>query len=397
MNSPKKGVPSNFTVSYKQIDSPAILRFSPNYNREGSAGGFGATERWGTPSEEFDPDVLANEHKDASIVSSDTISQGQKSLGVQYGRLKTSLKKGIKNVVGLLGHKHADSLDEKATSISPDRLLGPPYKSDEESTSTIDTSSSSITLPNLPAAETPAFTSTEALEQPTMPTSTTLFSQSNFNIHLLKLFGLFLVVLSCLTWLSLRWRDPRRQVDWAARREERRTKRMYRRAARQQALRNWVWNFRLKYGLAPRAAISWDEKRTRVLKQEAVLEDVMGADIRALRRAHSVVSQITAAEEGRNAFEYEAEGPGRRRSVSTLPGYESEGSQPPSYDDAGASIECTTVVDNFQFTHAETEYTTDSSVISTSPRLSRDGTYSDLDEKFDSISLEAGNLAGSGL
>ena len=64
--------------------------------------------------------------------------------------------------------------------------------------------------------------------------------------------------------------------------------------------------------------------------------------------------------------------------MSTLPGYESEGSQPPPYAfDEGrrASV---------------VEFTSDSSVVSTSPRISRDGTSSDFEEKIEDINLESG-------
>ena len=178
---------------------------------------------------------------------------------------------------------------------------------------------------------------------------------------------------------------------------------MYRRAAQKQAIRNWLRSvhirtktFLLSYGLASQAAFSWDEKRTRVLAQEAILEDVMVDDIRALRNAHRVVSSITAAEEGRHGFVYQSEGSERQRSVSTLPGYESEGSQPPSYDDAGESFEEIIVVNGLQYNNVDAEFNSNSSVISTSPRISRDGTNSDFDEKFEQISLEANGLAGSG-
>lgn len=176
---------------------------------------------------------------------------------------------------------------------------------------------------------------------------------------------------------------------------------MYRRAAQKQAFENWLRSvhlkvkaLRFKYGIAPQAAISWDEKRTRVIAQEAVLEDVMADDIRALRNAHRVVSSITAAEEGRHDFVYEGAGSERRRSISTL--YESEGSLPPSYDDTGNNFDGSTVVHRLQYTPIDAEFTSDSSVISTSPRISRDGTNSEFDEKFEQISLEASGPAGPG-
>ncbi len=104
-----------------------------------------------------------------------------------------------------------------------------------------------------------------------------------------------------------------------------------------------------------------------------MLEAVCQEDIRHLRAAtrprragEGGTNSIAAAEEGRNTFPYDSDSeggsssPARRlrstsgRSVSTLPGYESEGTQPPGY----AGVE---------------DMTPDSSVVSTSPRISRDG------------------------
>ena len=113
----------------------------------------------------------------------------------------------------------------------------------------------------------------------------------------------------------------------------------------------------------------------------------MTEDIRVLRNAHRVVSNVTAAEEGINAFTYESSSSERRRSVSTLPGYGSDASQPPTYDDIEEDFDSVPVADGFRFRRTETEFHSDSSVISTSPRISRDGTNSDFDEKIEPISL----------
>ena len=396
-----------FTVSYKQIGRPAILRFFPSYYTNDVALDPLLAEQWRRPSVDFDPDIIANAGKDGTV-SHGLLSQGQKSLGAELFSIKTALKKGIKKVASIWCHKSKGKPSEtqaasiEDSKIPSDRLLGPaplPYKGPVSATEISDSTS---TTPSLSAAETRSLTSTGSLQASANPTSLSLSSQPNNSIHLLKLFGLGLITLSCVAWLLLRCRDPRRRVDCAARREERRTKRMYRRAAQKQALQNWLRNFhlkvkavRFKYGFAPQATLSWDEKRIRAIAQEAVLEDAMADDIRALRNAHRVVSSITAAEEGRHDFVYEAEGSERRRSVSTLPGYESEGSLPPSYDDAGDSFGGTTVVDGYQFSPVDAEFTSNSSVISTSPRISRDGTNSDFDEKFEQISLEASGPAGS--
>ena len=396
-----------FTVSYKQIGRPAILRFSPSYYVNDVALDPLLAEQWRRPSVDFDPDIIANAGNDGSL-SRGLLSQSQKGLGAELSSIKTALTKGIKKVAGIWCHKSKGKPSEvqaasiESSKIPSDRLLGPPPLPYKGPVSATEISDSTSTTPSLSAAETRSLTSTGSLQASTNPTALSLPSQPNINIHLLKVFGLGLITLSCVTWLLLRCRDPRRRVDCAARREERRTKRMYRRAAQKQALQNWLRNFHLKvkalrfrYGFAPRAALSWDEKRIRAIAQEAVLEDAIADDIRALRNANRVVSSITAAEEGRHDFVYEAEGSERRRSVSTLPGYESEGSLPPSYDDAGDRFEGTTVVDGYQFSPVDAEFTSNSSIISTSPRISRDGTNSDFDEKFEQISLEASGLAGS--
>lgn len=398
-----------FTVSYKQVGHPAILRFSPEYHAANFALEPALANQWRTPSVNFDADVVAKQGNHDSF-EYDILSQGQKGLGAELSAIKSSLKKGIKKVASIWCHKSKempgkvkfDSME--GPRISFDRLLEPVLLPVEESLSTTEASDSTSTTPNFAAAETRSLTSTGVLQTSASPTALNLPFQANIDTHLLKTFGLGLIVLSCLTWLLLRCRDPRHRVDCAARWEERRTKRMYRRAAQKQAFENWLRSvhlkykaLRFKYGFAPQAAISWDEKRIRVIAQEAVLEDVMTDDIRALRNAHRIVSSIMAAEEGRHDFVYESEGSEgseRRRSVSTLPGYESEGSLPPSYDNAGDSFGESTVVNGFQYTTVDAEFTSDSSVISTSPRISRDGTSSDFDEKFEQISLEASGAAG---
>ena len=397
-----------FTVSYKQVGHPAILRFSPRYHSADFALDPVLASQWRRPSVDFDPDVLENAGKDDSVAY-DLLSQGQKGLGAELSAIKSSLKKGLKKVASIICHKSKEEPNEvEAASMKPqkfpsDRLLELPHVLHEESSSTTEKSDLTKTTPNFSAAETRSLSSTGALPTSTSPTTVTLPTYANINIHLMKTLGLGLIVVSCLVWLLLRCRDPRHRVDCAARREERRTKRMYRRAAQKQAFENWLRSvklkvkaFRFRYGIAPQAALTWDEKRTRVIAQEAVLEEVMADDIRALRNAHRVVSSITAAEEGRHDFMYQSESSERQRSVSTLPGYESEGSLPPSYDDAGDSFEETAVANGFQYNHVDAEFTSDSSVISTSPRISRDGTNSEFDEKFEQISLEASGPAGPG-
>ena len=101
----------------------------------------------------------------------------------------------------------------------------------------------------------------------------------------------------------------------------------------------------------------------------------MHGDFRALRNAHGVVSDLVRAEEGRIMNVHELNGSERRGSSETLPRYESEILQPPTYEETSIDDG---VVDGFQYTPAESEDTPDSSVIDTSPRTSRDGRDSDF-------------------
>lgn len=137
----------------------------------------------------------------------------------------------------------------------------------------------------------------------------------------------------------------------------------------------------MKYRLASPEVLSANEKRSRIREQVEVLENVMTSDIRALRRTHRVVSEVTAAEEGQNTFEYEAESSRRRASVSTLPGYQSDVTDPPPYE---ASLPT-----RLRSNTGDNDSDPDSSVVSTSPRFSRDGTNSDFDEKIEFIPLNS--------
>ena len=419
-----------FTISYKQMGSPSILRFEPRYNPTDMAIVPSLATLWRTPSLDSDPNVLANGQAHSSTAIIESLHRGQAILQAKLKAWKSQLKLGIEKVNKLCCHKASEikttmhqrptlpeepalpsilTLPETPAKVPLDRLLEPPPALHDELTPTTEELGSTNTVPIHAAATTRSLSHVVALDPTTTHTSSpSLPSQSEHNLQLLKIFSLVLILSSCLAWLFLQCRDPRKRAECLARQEERRNKKLYRRAARQYKVRMFfwnryqevmtgIWNFRMRYRLAHEEAITWDEKRARVLEQEGVLEEVMRDDIRALRNAHRMVSDITIAEEGRANMVYEVEGSARGRSVSTLPGYESEGSQPPSYSDAGDGLEGAMVVNGFRYTAAETEFRSDSSVISTSPRLSRDGANSDFDEKIEPLSLEASRPAGSGL
>ncbi|KAJ9636823.1 hypothetical protein H2199_007817 [Coniosporium tulheliwenetii] len=78
----------------------------------------------------------------------------------------------------------------------------------------------------------------------------------------------------------------RRRTDRRARREERRTARLYARSARRQAWRDW-WT-----GRHSRGERDYEEKRALILEQEGRLEEAMQEEIRLLREAHEVVTEL---------------------------------------------------------------------------------------------------------
>jgi hypothetical protein len=194
----------------------------------------------------------------------------------------------------------------------------------------------------------------------------------------------------------------RTRTERAAAREERLNARAYRRAARQHAWRSWWrgnWARRDNQRIA-----DYEEKRALISEQESVLEDAMQAEIRQLRDAHDVVSDLVRdAEEGRainhapcdcqrqrprapysplsTASTYPPtslpEIPSRPLSrTESLPSYRSgTPTEPPSYE---SDLDASEVVANGfrQYTTASTtserssHWTPDSSVVDVSPRPS---------------------------
>lgn len=122
-----------------------------------------------------------------------------------------------------------------------------------------------------------------------------------------------------------------------------------------------------------------------MLEQEEVLEVVMREDIRKLRRARRARNNISAAEQGQSIYICDSDD-SRRRSRETLPGYDSESTQPPSYE-ADVIGRVTRVADGFRYSPGDREDTPDSSVISTSPRTSRDDRSSVCEKDIEPLNL----------
>ena len=181
----------------------------------------------------------------------------------------------------------------------------------------------------------------------------------------LKALKICVIALGLVSFFGLifrKCRNPRRRAECAARREERRNIRLFRRAACRQRWRNWFCRRKP-------VRSEYNEKQALIIDQESILESAMQAEIHELRKAHEMVNDMVMAEEGR--YIHELDGGLTRR--SSLPGYdsrsESGATEPPSYEEqlAGDSV-----ADGFQYTPEGTASTPASSVIDTSPRVSLD-------------------------
>lgn len=158
--------------------------------------------------------------------------------------------------------------------------------------------------------------------------------------------------------------NPRCRVDWAARREECRNRRLYRQAARQQKLRNWVNKLTgNRLFRTPKEPLqTWNEKRL-ATQQEPLQLDVRD-EILARRYRYNMANNIAIAEEGRV---------GEIGEKSVIQGWQqtrasrssSNVTGPPPYEEDNGGV-----VDGFQYIMQRISDTPGSSVIETSPRPS---------------------------
>ncbi|KAL8791918.1 MAG: hypothetical protein Q9195_005494 [Heterodermia aff. obscurata] len=411
----KKDLNVGFTISYKQIGAPTVLQFSPRSTKWNDIES--DTEYWRTPSSTFivphhtnDDEAEETEREEYPV---EPATNKQNTFSGSFGKVTqyviqqlANFRKTAAKVVQSC-HTHlknlGSSIHKVMAKMCPDYRYEPQKEKQLKppATESLSTTNLPLQAPPSPLTETAPPASTRSLHTPTAsPSVNSVFhptppvspfsSPATRPTHFLKLVTVAFLLFSLLTYIIIYIRDPRRRADRAARREERRNKKLYRRAA----WRHW-WQTRicaLRHRGCPRSrgtgtCETWDEKRTRVLEQENILEAVAQHDIRTLRHAtrpnrNRHPNSIAAAEEGRNDFLYQSDSESserrrrRRQSMSTLPGYESEGTLPPGY---------TTVIED----------TPDSSVVSTSPRISRDGlgtlTDSEDGKSIEDFSLNALN------
>lgn len=402
---------SGFTISYRAFHTPQILQFDPYPTDLDTIEKNGIF--WRTPSK-FTRDVSTSTSNVVGKKTTQPANGQQKSLSFHsLGDLIGNQVEAVKNVASKALkscrhhfpaiHSMFDKISQHVVTFFCPRQHGSQHALHEFITGSarIPSDATLIPLPDLGGAplavEKASKTSDESLDATSnlRPSSTPARSldsphasgvksdsqilnsspdELNQRLDHLKTLGLAVVLIAFFVWVYKRLTDPRRRADRAAVREERRRRCLYRRAAQIQKLRNWFGNLRQQYCPLNRPVCNCDEKQALVSEQLEIMETVRKNEMRALRHAHRVGCDVDAAEEGRNQFVYETDSRSeRRRSMTTLPGYESEGTQPPGYESDALSVS-----DTFQYTPVESEDTPDSSVISTSPRISRDGRDSDF-------------------
>ncbi|KAL9000399.1 MAG: hypothetical protein Q9169_000916 [Polycauliona sp. 2 TL-2023] len=357
---------AGFTVSFRSSGKPQILRLVPAWTAYSDIEA--NPDIWRTSSIPTKPRSLDSE-------DADDVSRGRNVQGTKQKSLKAHIGE-FQSLMGTTYRKARQTFQswcpiqkKQQSTLGPSHADAPSAVQNKVATTPTTGGTNPHSLPTRSAVPEPI---------PTLSISETSDSTG------IKIFGLVLILSSLFIWVFLRLRDPRVQADRAARREERRNKRLYRQAARQHKWKRWFCSWRHRNHTCTPVG-TWDEKRARVVEQEQVLEEVMKADILKLRNQHRNEINVSAAEQGRSIYVYDSDD-ARQRSRETLPGYESDGTQPPSYE-TDADVEIMRVANGFRYIPADREDTPDSSVISTSPRTSRDDRDSDFGKDFEPLAL----------
>ncbi|KAI4110074.1 MAG: hypothetical protein L6R37_000207 [Teloschistes peruensis] len=368
---------AGFAVSFRS-SQPEILRLVPTWVEYSDI--VSSPDVWTTPSLAVKPSSPESEPEDGPRESNDEQHNDNK---------QKSLKAHIQQVQRFLGTTFEKARQTFKSWCPPSRDKQSILANSKEESSPDSPKQADSTVAS---AVEPSGTNPHALPtRSASPDPISLASTPNLPSYaIMKIFGLILVLSTLCIWVFLRLRDPRLQADRAARREERRNKRLYRQAATEHKLKKWFCSWRHRGHQCTPVSTS-DEKRACVLQQEDILEEAMKKDIRKLRNVHRAENRMDAAERGRSIYMYDSDD-SRRRSRETLPGYESDGTQPPSYEHGvayqhGVDGVVTRLADGFRYIPADREDTPESSVISTSPRTSRDDRDSDFGKDFEPLNL----------
>ncbi|KAL9004318.1 MAG: hypothetical protein Q9188_002860 [Gyalolechia gomerana] len=360
---------AGFAVSFRAAEKPEILRLVPVWTEVSDV--LARPDLWRTPSMTPTPEFTR------PVKAQDSVNDAEQY--VQVNHQQKNLKVHLAHLQSYLGttFQRARETFQSWCATNKQTTLGTSHKEDP---STVQHDFTTTPTVEITGTNPHALPTRSASPEP----ASTLPASESSDYTGLKIFGLFLTISSLVIWVILHLRDPRLRADRAARREERRNKRLYARAARQHKWKRWFCSWRHRNHRCTPVS-NWDEKQARVLEQEKILEEVMQEDIRRIRNARRVANNINAAELGQSIYVYDSDD-SRRKSRETLPGYESEGTQPPSYD-MDVNGEITRVADGFRYVPADREYSPDSSVISTSPRTSRDDRSSIYEKEIEPLSL----------
>lgn len=154
------------------------------------------------------------------------------------------------------------------------------------------------------------------------------YTHSTFHIFQLIIPPLLFIILCSIIFVTLRHyklfcASQYYRASRASAREERRTRRAYRRAEREHAWRQW-WN---RYR-RPTCTSDYEEKRTLILEQEGVLEDAMQDEIRGLQVAQEIIRDMVQAEEGRSQLYHQTNLPQHQQSQQRTTAHEATPSSP---------------------------------------------------------------------
>ncbi|KAF2017981.1 hypothetical protein BU24DRAFT_421011 [Aaosphaeria arxii CBS 175.79] len=331
--------PSGFTISYKQLSPPELLRLerAPQLSAKDAVN----AEAWREPPAHLRLTLPAGQENGAISVDDNVettieedirelkalqaevealhkiIVEKQKSIQAKKGNktLKQELQQchNITCVVKVIGDKAHGAWDVVYVTIRPGHKsndspsdMGRPedryhrlgnHKQTPESTKFHDHDSKEKAQTETEEVH----ASEDSVPDPFNGNSSQTGSKNVYIVALEIIVG----VLCCGCLMSVirhRCSSLRTRTERAARREERDSARAYRRAARKLRWQNW-WNGRRTWRDQERIA-DYEEKRSLISEQESILEDAMQTEIRQLREAHGLVNSLVQAEEGRLSSQF---------------------------------------------------------------------------------------------
>ena len=303
------------------------------------------------------------------IAAADAISTFEHGLAT----LRSKAQDAAQSLVASLHKMHHCSKDDvpqniRKPAVAPFFLSPTPSNT---ARATIPTPSSTVELLELTDAASPS------------PSAHVISRQA---VKAFQITALLIIVVVLLTavFVLIR-RNPRLRAEMAARKEERRNKRLYRRAVcryRWETALERFKNFRpfrpSRDLEKPRSEMSpsntytngidwteWQEKQVSIDSNSTFTSGPsISQGLSELRRAHRLVDGMVSAEEGRSARRIaNAYGHSRRWSGSQS----SQKTAPPPYEEVGEEV---FVVDGMRYVRQEPDTTPDSSVFDTSPRSS---------------------------